>query len=667
MAIYNESVLAIAGTANMTAESYRTFKGVADSITASAAASTANSVYVVSPVPITGIATMLSVKSYKAIRSGLQNKLMDSFMLSGKMYFLNGADYFSYDGASSQHVTPYIPSLTISGKPGANPAGSLLEDFNLLGAGFKETYSGDGIPTIANPIIAPTLTQEVNAASSLAAATYFVVYTHVNVYGETLVSSESSLSVTAGNQLTVTIPALPVGATSSNIYISTATGTQTKQGSTTTSTYPQTTAIVSGAAKPISNTTSSFYQLSLKDLDATPIVAKIDNVVKVEGTDFTVDRVLGKVTFTTAPSIGTNNVEITAYKTQVGFPERIKKCTFHVLFGGTNDTRVFVSGNPDFPNQMWRSGLYDPTYFPENGFYKVGSEREKITGFVKQYDFLVIEKESSKGNMQYQLSGDEATFPIKPLNDYVGTIAPRTIQVIENNPISLGKTGVHILTQSNVRDERNIVHVSSNVDGKLLAEANLQNAISIDFDRKYWLSVNNKVYVYDYAISEWYIYDNIPASCFMELDGTLYFGGEGRLYKFKKENELNPYTDDGTPINAYWMSKYFTFEADHLRKVVDKVFFSMKPYTKTSADLYYTTDKKVSNLVKTKRMDLLDFTLFNFNFMSFVRSTFPQEVMVKIKAKKVTHFQLKLVNNKPDESFGLLSLGIKFRYGSEIK
>lgn len=556
MAVYNETVLPITGVATMTAQNYRTMDGITDPIPSSASMS-AESVFALLADPITSKAEMNAVKSFKSIWSGLQDSITTSFVLGGKMYFLNGKDYFCYDGVNCSQITPYIPTLTISGQPGLLATGTLLEDFNLLGSGFKETYSGDG--------------------------------------------------------------------------------------------------------------TGTTFQLSLTDIGPTTVLAKVNNVDKVEGTDFTVDRTLGRITFTVAPSVGTNNVELIAHKLQAGFADRIRKCSIHVLFGGTNDTRVFVSGNPDYPNQMWRSGLYDPTYFPENGFYKVGSDREKITGFVKQYDFLVIEKESSKGNMQYQLAGGEASFPIKPLNDHVGTIAPRTIQVIENNPISLGKTGVHILTQSNVRDERNIVHVSENVDSKLLSEPNLEKAISVDFDRKYWLAVNNRVYVFDYGINEWYIYDNIPAACFFEQDGVLYFGGEGRIYRFMTENELNPYTDDGMAINAYWKSKYFTFEADHLKKIVDKVFFSMKPSTKTSADLYYTTDKKVSNLVKTKRMDMLNFTLFDFDFFSFVRSTFPQEVVVKIKAKKVTHFQLKIANNKENESLGLLSLGIKFRYGSEVK
>jgi hypothetical protein len=490
------------------------------------------------------------------LKSGLADKPMSAFVLGGKMYFMNGTDYFSYDGTTIAEITPYIPTITISNQP--TGGGTKSEDFNLLGAGFKETFSG--------------------------------------------------------------------------------------------------------------NATATEYQLSLKPLDATAVTAKVDNVAKVEGTDFTVDRVNGKVTFTAAPATGTNNVEIIAYKTQAGFADRIKKCTIHALFGGANDTRVFVSGNPDFPNQMWRSGLYDATYFPENGFYKIGSEREKITGFAKQYDYLVIEKENSKGNMQYELNANgEASFPIKPINDQIGTIASKSIQIIDNNPISLAKTGVYELVSSNVRDERNIRHISESVDGQLLNEPNLKDAISIDYDRKYWLLVNNKVYIYDYSIREWYVYDNIPASCFLESDGILYFGGEGLVYKFKKENHIAPYNDDGQTIRAYWKSKYFTFGYDERRKVVDKVFFGLKPYSRTSADLYYVSDKKVSNLLKTKRMDMMDFNIWNFNFMSFIRSNFPQETMVKIKAKKVTMFQLIIENNKLDESMGILSLGIKYRLSSEVK
>jgi hypothetical protein len=492
-----------------------------------------------------------------SIYTGLANTDIHFFTFADKCYIMDGTNYLVYDGTTVSAVTPYIPTLTISNNPAGG--GTLLEDFNLLGAGFKETFSGDGTATI--------------------------------------------------------------------------------------------------------------YQLSLKGLDATTVTAKVDNVTKVEGTDFTVDRVNGKVTFTVAPPTGTNNVEITAYKTQAGFPDRIKKCRFSVSFGGSNDTRAFVSGNPDFPNQIWRLGLNDPTYAPENGFYKVGNDSDKVQGFSKQYDYLVIEKERSKWMMQFVLQNGEPTFPLKPINDQVGTFARGTIQTVENNPVSLDRTGVYMLTASTVRDERNVQHISTNVDAKLLAETGLENAISVDYDRKYWIAVNGNVYVFDYSINEWYLYDNINASGFIEIGDELYFSSssDGLVYRFYKETEPAPFNDDGVAINACWKSKHFVFGADELRKLVEKVFYSLKPMTRTSADIYYISNKKQSGLVKTTRMDLLDFTNVDFNNWSFIVSIFPQEAVAKIKAKKITHFQLIIENNKVDEGLGLLSVGIKYRYQSEIK
>jgi hypothetical protein len=412
--------------------------------------------------------------------------------------------------------------------------------------------------------------------------------------------------------------------------------------------------------------TATVFQLSFKGLDARPLTALVNGVAMNEGAGFTVDRVNGRVTFTTVPAKGTNNVIITAYKTHAGFSDRIKKCRFHAVYGGSNDTRIFLAGNPDMPDYVFRLGLYDPTYAPENGFYKYS---EKVKGFSKQYDSLIIHRENGLHQISFELTNGEASFPSKPINDQVGTVATQSIQIIENNPVWLSKNGVYMLTASNVRDERNVTHLSANVDIKLLNESNLDKAISFEFDKKFWLAVNGNVYLFDYTIQEWFIFDNIHANSFIERDGELYFVSsvEGLLYRFMKESEANPFNDDGEVINTYWKSKHFTFGADELKKLVEKVFFSMKPMTRTSADLYYVSNKKESELVKTSRMDLLDFRNIDFNNWSFILSSFPQESMAKIKAKKITHFQLVFKNEKEDEGLGLLSIGIKYRYQSYIK
>lgn len=488
------------------------------------------------------------------IYEGLENQRVNFFTMNNRCYLLDGAHYLMYDGETVQEIDPYIPTISISKEP--TGGGTSYEDFNLLGAGFKDSFSTLGEDTV--------------------------------------------------------------------------------------------------------------FQLSLTELDETAVEATVNGVEKVEGTDFNVDRTAGRVTFNTAPPKGTNNVIITAFKAQEGFSERIKKCRFHVLFGGANDTRVFVSGNKDIPDHVWASELYNPAYFPENRFYKFP---DRVMGFAKQYDYLVVERANGKHVISFELAEGMSSFPSRPINNQVGCIASNSIQIIENNPVSLSKEGVYMLVASTIRDERNVQRVSENIDTKLLAEPNLDKAISIDYDKKYWLAVNGNVYVYDYSIGEWFPYDNIHVKCFIERNGELWFGSskEGLLYRFRGSTEVKPYNDDGLPINAYWKSKYFTFEADNRKKMVEKIFYSLKPMTRASADVYYKSDKKSSDLLKTTRVDILDFRDVDFNYFSFLFTTFPQVKMVKIKAKKITHFQLSLENNKNNEGLGILSLGIKFRYQSEVK
>jgi len=82
-------------------------------------------------------------------------------------------------------------------------------------------------PAITNPSTAPTATATGGGASggNLAAGNYFYSYTWVDGAGETLhKESASALTVASGNIPRVTIPALPTGVCSANIYVSAAGG-----------------------------------------------------------------------------------------------------------------------------------------------------------------------------------------------------------------------------------------------------------------------------------------------------------------------------------------------------------------------------------------------------------------------------------------------------------
>ena len=108
------------------------------------------------------------------------------------------------------------------------------------------------------------------------------------------------------------------------------------------------------------------YQLGTSELDSIDKVevmnADGDWVEKKVTTDYTVDLKLGTVIFKTAPGLppvkGRDNVKITASKAMEGYADCINKCTISIIYGvqGATD-RLFVSGNSEYPNRDWFSGL----------------------------------------------------------------------------------------------------------------------------------------------------------------------------------------------------------------------------------------------------------------------------------------------------------------------
>jgi hypothetical protein len=107
---------------------------------------------------------------------------------------------------------------------------------------------------------APTLSA-VAGTATLPTATYYVRYTYVTDKGETAASAESSLAITLGQNLQIVVPALPSHATSINIYISSATNTETLQVNTTSTTYDQSAPLVTGVAYPTTNTIASSHSM----------------------------------------------------------------------------------------------------------------------------------------------------------------------------------------------------------------------------------------------------------------------------------------------------------------------------------------------------------------------------------------------------------------------
>jgi len=422
--------------------------------------------------------------------------------------------------------------------------------------------------------------------------------------------------------------------------------------------------------------TATEYYLSYQNLTSREVVAVVDGNTLTEDVDFMVDRTAGKVTFDTPPSDNTDNVKITAGRPNAD-PTIVTKCTLAENYGGKNDTRTFYAGHSEIPNLLLHSGLFDPTYIPESGYILVGSDAEKITNLVQFYDYLVILKERSIWVLQGATPNE---YRMNPINDKYGCIAPDSVQLIENNVVFLSESGVCLLGYSTVREYINVVEVSDNIDKGsrpgLLNESNLEDAVSVDYDSKYWLCLpNGTVYLWDYVLTRqardyiWLKYDNYKMSVFLPKDGTLYMGSSENGLVFKEPTttpDREEYSDDGEAINAYWTTKLFYFDRREWEKYIHYLYFSVKINKTIGVDIYYQTDNGNAELVKSLEFNTFSYDNFSYDNFQYSSLIFPPTNRVRVR-KKGEYFQVKFSNNTLGEGLSLLDMVIIYELRRQVK
>lgn len=421
-------------------------------------------------------------------------------------------------------------------------------------------------------------------------------------------------------------------------------------------------------------------------LDATDI--KSVNEVKVLGevvSNYTADLKKGKITFLEPPpdDNGIDSIEVTFEKVVEGQLETINSCTICGIYGGKNDTRVFVSGNKEKRNMDFASGVYDPTYFPDNEFAKIGSDNSAIVGYLKQYDTQIILKEGNDqdATIFMRSSGFDGEnrqyFPVMQGIAGSSIIAPNSFVILEDTPLFLTKDGVYTIVGNDVQKKMTLANRSYLVDKKLLMEKDLKNAVATEYEGKYILCVNGNCYVADSKQPygdrqsqgyEWYFWDNIPAACFLEHDGRLYFGSaKGMIYRFYKPEEKGAYLDDGAAIKAHYTTPLLNFGTWSKYKTVKNVHVVALAYLRSGIEVYYSTEEALYMDVMKENIDLFSFDDLDFNRFSFRTIQAPIPYATGTKERKIIFFQVTVKNERENEPMGFLAIDITYKVGGKVK
>ena len=446
-----------------------------------------------------------------------------------------------------------------------------------------------------------------------------------------------------------------------------------------------------------SGKTATKFQMTFGELDETEVKAWVkdsnaDWIRKYENTDFTVDRITGVVTFTSAisasPIEGEDNVKITAYRTVDGYADRINKCTIACLFGvGGAQDRVFVSGNPDkkYMNYDWYSQQNDATYFGDTSYCMVGNTSSKIVGYAIINNYLAAFKGEGELHQnvvirQGNLTDSKPSFPLVNTLQGEAAIAPHSFQYLATEPVFLTKSGIMAITSQDITSEKYTQDRSFYLNGKLLKESaeDLESACSVVYNDMYLLSVNDRLYVLDgiqpmqtdkslpYATRQYagFYCTNIPARVmWVDADNVLCFGTDtGDVFKFYTDkDDIESYTDNGEAIEAvyetpdmggkvFFKNKTFKFLAVRLGKALRA---SMKIFTQRGG--LWTKVKE----------DNSSAGYFSFGHIDFSRITFStddtQKVLTtKLRVKKVDKMRVRLVNDANKEPFSIYDIGMEY-------
>jgi hypothetical protein len=426
-----------------------------------------------------------------------------------------------------------------------------------------------------------------------------------------------------------------------------------------------------------SNEIDTIYQLDAMNLNEITSIEQLNENGEWNQVDmdkYTLDLAKGQVVFKNpigaSPVDGRDNIRITYAKGNTEEKSQVNKCDILSLYGyaGANN-RIFMTGNPDCPNIIIYSHIDDVTYIPTENITKTGLEVVPITGLEKLLNGNlgilkpISDTDSTLFEMGYATYNGMEVFPIRGSVKGEGNISKHANDVLVNEPLILTQNGIFALNTATLTDEIYAYHKSYYIDNKLKEEANLENAVGIVNKGKYYLAINDHVYVADTRFKssnnfsqysdyqyEWFYWTNLPVRIWFVWNDELYFGDKyGNICKFRDDDDIDRFKDDTKNVEAEWNSIILDLNSPAHKKNIKRVALTSNP-TNSHLTIGYRLkggDKQVLTKVYTN-------------------SKYPKTTMIRKKAKKLSFFSL-YIENKENSNMNFNSVCVVYTVGSYYK
>ena len=171
--------------------------------------------------------------------------------------------------------------------------------------------------------------------------------------------------------------------------------------------------------------------------------------------------------------------------------EAVNKCRIAAVYDG----RVFLTGNPDFPNTVFYSqrdltGYNNPTYFGVYNYFNDGiGNTPNVAMISSPYMLMVLKKDTTQedGSIFYHQgadNSDERTANIIPriypsIQGIVGRGCLGAAISFYDDPVFLSSNGLNGVDKETVNLERTIGHRSTLIDRELLRRVNENSRVAV--------------------------------------------------------------------------------------------------------------------------------------------------------------------------------------------
>lgn len=437
--------------------------------------------------------------------------------------------------------------------------------------------------------------------------------------------------------------------------------------------------------------TDKIYQLPSVGIDEEAVTAKFLNAdgsytQKTEGSDFTVDRTLGKVTFATAPPepsvTGKDNVFITYAKTVEGYADRINKATVCSLYGsyGALD-RVFCAGGYK-GNYDYYSQLNDPTYFGDLSYSIIGGDNSNIMGYTIINDRLATHLDDSYNDTntifrEGVILNDKTIFRLTGSCQGDGAASKYAFAVLSAEPVYMAKRGVYAVTSTDYTNEKYAQNRSYYID-ELLTKQDLSTAYSCVHDGFYLVAAGEYIFAldslqlsrernlpYSTRLYEGYARNGINARILWEQDGEVWFGTETGAIKqfYTDKNLLASYNDEGRAIPAVWSTPFIDGSEFHYKKKYKRIAVLLGAAVATSCRIYAEYDG-IKELIYDYDgiARYFSYSQFQYSKMSYKTDQTAQLIIEKLSGIKPDSRKVKFIfeNDLLDEPFALENSSVEY-------